>query len=150
MENVKENALINAVSRTFNELCFIDISRVDEPFNGKWNISHVIYTDVVMPDRMKIALFLPLQLKELIAENIFCRELKELSSDEIDDCQLEILNVITGNFLRDLYEGKKEYKFDLPVILFDEKRLNLSDSKYDCYLFDADDIIFKIEIYAIK
>jgi hypothetical protein len=146
MENVRKT-LLSAVSMTFNELCFIDITDVDRSFNEDLDFSHVIYTDVIMPVKMKIELFLPLRLKKLIAENIFCKDLKELSSHEIDDCQIEILNVITGNFLRSLYEGKNEYKFELPVISFDEKRLKTSDFKRQCYFFYADDIIFKIEIY---
>ena len=144
-KNIK-NALVKAVCKTFQELSFIDVVETNQS-NDKLIFNQILYIEIIEPEEMRIFLYLPLRLKEMIAENVYCKSLKNLKYTEIDDCQLEILNVITGNFLSNLYHEKKNYKFELPRILFDDKNLHFPRLKKNELFFDAEDIIFKIDFY---
>jgi hypothetical protein len=93
-----------------------------------------------------MALFLPFECKNTIAQNIYGKDIKELKSEEIDDCQLELLNVLIGNVLSFYYGGKKKYKVDLPSILFDEDEIEWNKKEIKEYYFDAEGCKFKLVV----
>ncbi len=92
-----------------------------------------------------MVLFLPSECKRLIVKNIYGSDWNELHDPEIDDCLLEILNVLAGNFLNEYCGNDAKHDMSLPGLLFDEKEMSLSEAPSENY-FDAEGTIFKIAI----
>jgi hypothetical protein len=140
-----KDALINGVIQTFEEMAFIDAKYIENP-EDYIEFKQILYIDIIKPLSGKLALYLPYETKKLIAENVYGSELEELNSEEIDDCQLEILNVLVGNFLSFYFGGRKKYKIDLPSILFDENDVVWNKKDTSILYFDAETSIFKIAL----
>jgi len=132
----------NSVKKTFCDMAFIDTAA----FDGKKDIvfSHILSIDILKPFFGKIALFLPFECKNKIAENIYGKNFKELKSQEIDDCQLELLNILVGNILSGYFGSKKKCKVDLPSIIFDKDEIEWNKKNIDEYYFDAEGSVFKL------
>ena len=135
------DAIVSGVKKTFEEMAFIDVVETE---TAGVNFSHILYIDILEPIVGKIAMFLPYECKNAIAQNIYGKDIKELKSEEIDDCQLELLNVLVGNVLSFYYGGKKKYKVDLPSILFDENEIQWNRKEISEYFFDAEGSVFKL------
>lgn len=144
LKKIKESIILG-VKKTFEEMAFINVIHLKKAENNI-DFKHILYVDILEPVIGKIALYLPFECKKMIAENIYTKDLSELNTDEIDDCQLEILNVLVGNYLTFLYGGKKKYKIDLPKILFDENELHWKKSNSHLLYFDAEGVMFKVVI----
>ena len=140
-----KESIILGVKKTFEEMAFIDVTLLKNPENNI-DFKHILYVDILEPVIGKIALYLPFECKKMIAENVYGKDLTELNTDEIDDCQLEILNVLVGNYLSFLYGGRKKYKIDLPRILFDEGELHWKKSTSHSLYFDAEGVMFKVVV----
>jgi CheY-specific phosphatase CheX len=115
-------ALAVAVSETFGNMAFIDAMEAPSPA-PEFSTSHIISVGFSRPVRGRIALILSLQCRRMVVENVFGREWDSLSAAEIDDCLLELGNVVAGDFL-DAYCGKAgAHDVALPVLLFDTAEL---------------------------
>lgn len=143
INNNLNNAVINGVKKTYEEMAFIDVIEVTNKSINK-NFKHILYIDILEPIFGKIALYLSYECKKMISENIYSKEMKDLHIDEIDDCQLELLNVLVGNILLFYCKKEKNYKLDLPKILFDEKDIKWDKKKVKEYYFDAEGCNFKL------
>jgi len=98
---IKET-LISAVIRTFSDMAFIDVEVLKE-IPEELTCSHIIHISLSAPEHGEIALFLPSDCKRMIVENIYGSDWTSLNPTEIDDCLLEILNVLAGNFLTEYF-----------------------------------------------
>ena len=96
-----EQARLDAAQKTFADMAFVDVNPTD-PRSDPVNCSHVISIDIRAPSPGRILLFLPQEVKKMVAENIYSRDWDSLQSVEIDDCLLELLNVLAGNMVDDL------------------------------------------------
>ncbi len=139
-----EKALSAAVSKTFADMAFVDTLFVENGEKENLTFSQVIRIKIFSPRRGEIVLYLPKFCKKLIVENIYGDDWKTLHPTEIDDCLLEILNVLAGNFLTNYFGDSKKHDISLPEILFDKEELS-SDKFYD-FTFTADDNLFRISI----
>ena len=63
----------------------------------------------------------------------------------IDDCLLEMLNVLAGSFLNSYYGEEVKYSLTFPEILFDDKEID-EGAKSHIFYFDAEGIVFKVSI----
>ena len=136
---------INAsVIKTFSDMAFIDVSSLSG-LSEKMVYSQILHMTFFEPVEGQIVLFLPSECKRLIVENIYGSDWNELHDPEIDDCLLEILNVLAGNFLTEYCGNDAKHDMSLPCLLFDEKEISLSEAPSE-YYFDADGAIFKIAI----
>jgi hypothetical protein len=123
-------------------MAFIDVNELEsEP---ELKISHILTIDILEPVAGKMALFLPYECKRSIVENIYGEKIGDLKNEKIDDCQLEILNVLIGNVLSFYYGGKKKYKVDLPMILFDESEIHWNKKETHTFYFEAEGNAFKL------
>lgn len=134
------DCITKAVIKTFEEMAFIDAVYIGNE-KQEINVSHLLSVDIIEPIKGCIVLFMPLECKKKLAENIYSKDFNLLSSEEIDDCQLELLNIIAGNFLF-FYFGNSKYKLDLPHIIFNENELDFNN-KYELF-FAAEEVIFKV------
>ena len=140
-------AFVEATKKTFSEMAFIDTTVTGMP-DQEPEPSHLIYLPFLEPERGFVLLFLPYNCKKLIVENIYGEEWRFLQLDQIDDCLLELLNVLVGNYLSDLYGEDVKRDMALPRLLFDETEIPIRD-KNECIYFDAEGELFKAELNLI-
>lgn len=136
--------LAESVVATFAEMAFVDIAEVPETAEPL-EYSHILAVDFIEPGAGSLALYLPYECKRQIVENIYGSDWKALSSTEIDDCLLEILNVLAGTFLNNYYGVERRISMSFPELLFDDHRIrNLANRKEFC--FDAEGNQFRIAL----
>ena len=142
--NIKE-AVIKGVQKTFEEMAFIDAIFIQNK-KAEVNFKHILYVNVLEPIFGRFGLYLSFECKKILLENIYGKGLLELHTDEIDDCQLELLNVLVGNILSYFYKKKKRYTLDLPKIIFDEDEIKWNKRDIKEYYFNAEGYFFKLMI----
>ena len=139
-EQVKE-AIKRAVEMTFMNMAFLDVMETETI--SEIHYSHIIHITFSQPVNGGMILYLPTECKKAIVENIHASNWESLSTDEIDDCLLEVLNVLAGNFLNH-YCGKEiGHNMSFPEILFDESELP-EKAHFAEFFFDAEGVGFKI------
>ena len=143
MNSIKE-ALKQAVEMTFINKAFVDDKEAEEP--AEVNFSHIIHISFSSPVEGGMILFLPTACKKMITENIHGSNWESLSTDEIDDCLLELLNVLAGNFLNIHYGKEVGHNMTFPQLLFDESEVP-KHGDYRDYFFDAEGVPFKIGLW---
>ncbi len=143
-ESRLRSAMTSSVVKTLSDMAFVDA--VETPDPGEQIVfSHIFHIDIFEPEEGEIALFLPSECKKLIVENIYGKDWSTLHATEIDDCLLEILNVLTGNFLNEYCGKEAKHNISLPELLFDDAKISGSNGFADFY-FDAEGIPFRVSI----
>ncbi|MCK5202206.1 MAG: chemotaxis protein CheX [Spirochaetales bacterium] len=142
-EKIRE-AMIKAIESVFSEMIFIDTLHIDEaPEN--FTYTQILYIDIISPVKGYIIAYLPLELRKTIVETIHSIDWDEMHATEIDDCLLEILNVIAGNFMADLLGRDVKYNISFPAVNYDEEDIENLQSSQEIY-FNAEGPIFKINV----
>ena len=137
-------SMINAIESVFSEMVFIDTLHLDEkPENFVY--TQILYIDIISPVKGYIIAYLPLELRKTIVETIHSIDWDEMHATEIDDCLLEILNVIAGNFMADLLGRDVKYNISFPAVNYDEEDIENLQSSQEIY-FNAEGPIFKINV----
>ena len=142
----RERALEAAVIKTFSEMAFVDVVPATAPQSEEIEFSHLLYISYDQPEKGAIVLFLSAQCKKLIVENIYGKRWDCLQATEIDDCLLELLNVLAGNYLSERNGADSKHHMSLPELLFDEKQLADGGDPKSMW-FDAEGIPFRISIH---
>ena len=137
------SAMISGIKSGFAQMAFIDVENL-ERIHQKIEYSTIIGIEIKAPLKGKMYFYFTKELKELLIENIYDDALTELSATKTDDCQLEMVNIIAGEFLSALYQGKNTYQLGLPCIYFDENCLELPDKNTIITNFDAEGAYFKV------
>lgn len=141
-EKVHE-ALVKSIQMTMMDMAFVDVIEADEIPDV--HHSNVLYLNFTHPVSGGIILRLSKDCKMTIVENIHGSNWDSLSSDEIDDCLLEVLNVLAGNFLN-FYCGKESgHNMSFPQMLFDEGEVPDADD-FASFYFDAEGVIFRADV----
>ena len=140
-----EDSVVAAVERTFSDMAFLDVVEIPE-ISAKLNFGHILHISFTEPEEGEIALFLPSECKRKIVENIYCSDWSTLHATEIDDCLLELLNVLAGNFLSAYYGEAVKHNVSLPELRFDDSGI-FKGHKYSQFYFDAEEMPFKVSIY---
>jgi hypothetical protein len=112
-----KQSLKHAVSHAFEVMAFLDVS---ESSPEERNYENKIQIAISKPFRGSMTFFLTDGLKRRIAENIY-GEGSLLSKHSGDDCLLEILNVIAGNFMSSYFGIHACYKMDLPLMIMTQE-----------------------------
>jgi CheY-specific phosphatase CheX len=137
-------AVTQAVEKTFADMAFIDAIRI-ESGSGMLPKGQLIHIGFAKPVEGHITLYLDAPLKRLITENIFGKTWDATDDDEIDDCLLELLNVLAGNFLKELGESEEQHHISLPQLLYDDETIAaLADTQV--YNFDAEGHPFGVSV----
>lgn len=141
-EKVHE-ALVRSTQMTMMDMAFVDVIEAEE--KSDVHHSNVLYLDFTQPVRGGIILRLSKECKMTIVENIHGSNWDSLSGDEIDDCLLEVLNVLAGNFLNFFCGKETGHNMSFPQMLFDEDEIP-GGNKFVPFYFDAEGVIFRIDI----
>lgn len=136
-----KKCLIPAVLQTFEEMAFIQVVE-DTSKTDKIAFQNCFKIDILEPFEASMVLFFTDSLKQMAGQNIYSSENSSLQENQLDDCFLEILNVLTGNFLNRYCEGKS-YKVDLPEMILELSEVHKKKDSLDL-IFNAENIYFKI------
>jgi chemotaxis protein CheY-P-specific phosphatase CheC len=120
------------LASVMGEMSFIDLESSDKVLPSD-KVSHILRLDYTYPERGAFFLFLPYELKELFVENIYGEDWKKLTSQQIDDSLLEVLNIFAGRFLTDYYGQNQKYNMTIPSLVYDEEELLFHGESFDFY-----------------
>jgi hypothetical protein len=137
-------SLLQAVTESFADMAFIDAVPVQNP-EILPEASHILYISFSKPISGDISLYLSTPCKQKIVENVYGKEWIDLQDEEIDDCLLELVNVLAGRFLKYSFDETEKHSMSLPQLLFDDAEVPDMPQRDDCF-FDAEGVIFKVEI----
>ncbi len=141
--------LFVSIQETFAEMAFIDVI----PESGdhtKISYSSIIGISFSEPGKGSLLFYLPKECKKKLVENIYGEEWVTLSDMEIDDCLLEMLNVLAGDFLKNLYGKDKKNVMSFPKLIFDDESLISEEGVTEMdYFFNAEGAKFKAQVSLI-
>lgn len=108
-----------AVCLTFEEMAFLDVAAGSDsppsiPQEGPW-----LFLAYTRPTSGSFALFLPKATKYAVAEAIYGEDRGEVTSNQLDDSLLELMNVLVGRLLTRRFGAGSQYSMGLPTVLFD-------------------------------
>ncbi len=136
-------ALLRSIQMTMMDMAFVDVIEAEEVADV--HHSNVLYINFTQPVSGGLILRFSKECKMVIVENIHGSNWESLSSDEIDDCLLEVLNVLAGNFLN-FYCGKETgHNMSFPQMLFDEGEIP-KGNEYIPYYYDAEGVVFRVDV----
>jgi CheY-specific phosphatase CheX len=141
VEKIQES-LTEAVQQTFGEMAFIDVLPAEAE-----SIEHsqIMVLEITIPVRGFMYLIMPKECKRQVVENIHGDSWDVLNAAQIDDCLLELLNVLGGNFLSSFYGESVKYSLSFPQVIFDESELpNLN--KFMLFGYDAEGSNFAVAL----
>ncbi len=138
------DSMIEAVKSTFADMVFMDVSETAEV--ELTHYSQIIHITVMEPEYLDIVLWLPFEIKKEITETVYGKEWGDISDSEIDDCLLEVLNVLTGNFLVEYVGSDIKYSISIPEVLFDESEIEMKNVR-DVF-FDAEGKPMRVSIIS--
>ncbi len=140
-----QNAMTEALQDTFSDMVFLDVMPLEDRTEDL-GYSQILYLEFLDPHAGKCLLYLPKELKRSMVENVHADEWDNLSPDEKDDCLLEILNVIGGNFLRAVFGQSQKFNMSFPTVIFDEEDVEQRGKFFDMY-YDAEGIPFGVSVH---
>ena len=138
-------ALNESVLKGFFDMAFIEVipmSSVDVP--DPIHYTNIFAIGSTAPEIIQLQFFLPVECKKMIVENIYTKMWEEITSSLVDDCILEMINVVGGNFFSQYFGDQLRYEMGLPHILFDDS--DVDEGKV--FLFNAEGIFFKISVVS--
>jgi len=139
-----KKAMIKTIESVFSDMIFIDTLHIDNKPES-FNYTQILYIDILSPQKGYIIAYLPLELRKTIVETIHSTDWSEMHASEIDDCLLEILNVIAGNFMTELLGRDVKYNISFPAVNYDEEDIENLD-KSQTIFFNAEGPVFRINI----
>jgi hypothetical protein len=142
-----KDALDEAVITSFADMAFMDavvepdrLSEADSAPTGQ-----LIHISFGHPLFGFLTLYLGVGTKQRLIENVYGQGWDELSGSEVDDCLMELANIVAGNFL--LERGEEEYRHavSLPQVLYDEADLPHADQPLARY-YRVDDELIRVVV----
>lgn len=137
-----DEILKDVVTESLQEMTFLDVEKDSDPIDPK-DVSHIFHIGYSYPEVGALMLYLPKELKIQIVENIYGENWTDLTPNQIDDSLLEILNVIGGKFLTEVFGDGGKYIMGLPNLVFDESAATEGLEKEEFH-FTGDAMKFKI------
>jgi CheY-specific phosphatase CheX len=134
-----KTSLISAVINTLSDMAFLDVSVINKNYESEIN-ENILKIIVLEPVYGKIYLNLPDKTKKIIISNIYGND-EKLTTSEEEDGILEVLNVITGNFMLEYFGKDQIYKIDFPTLLVNNDKMNNNIEYID---FDIDNNNFRL------
>ena len=117
---VNLDKVVEAVRLTFEEMAFLDVAAgAGKDAWGPEEEGPVLFLSYSSPRAGSFSLFLPKAIKFLVAEAIYGEEWTALTSAQLDDSLLELMNVLVGRLLTLHFGPDTTYAMGLPTVLYD-------------------------------
>jgi len=140
-----KDAMVKTIESVFSEMIFIDTLHVEE-VPESFEYTQILFIDIISPKNGYIIAYLPLDLRKTIVETIHSSDWNDMHASEIDDCLLEILNVVAGNFMTELLGRDHKYNISFPAVNYDEEDIGNLDKSQEIY-FNAEGPVFRINVF---
>jgi len=140
-----KDAMIKTIGSVFSDMIFIDTLYMEEAPES-FEYTQILFIDVISPQAGYITAYLPLELRKTIVETIHSSDWNDMHASEIDDCLLEILNVVAGNFMTEFLGRDNKYNISFPAVNYDEEDIENLDKSQELY-FNAEGSVFKINVF---
>ena len=124
-------AVENTVMETFAEMAFLDVMPSETA--NQFGNSQGFAVDISGAEQLRCYLDMSVSAKHSVVENIHADAWTELNSEEIDDCLLEILNVLGGTLGRALWGEAVRCKLGFPEVV-----VMIPGRDDDVHVFDFD------------
>lgn len=143
-ENKIRKSFSDSVIDTFAEMAFIDVIPEND-FKDAIIHTSIMGLSFQSPGDGSILFYMTKECKKKLVENIYGEDWITLSDMEIDDCLLEILNVLAGDFLKNLYGKEKKVSMSFPKLFFDDNVLTPESSSLN-FIFNAEGGMFSAKV----
>jgi len=142
-------SLHDAVCLTFEEMAFLDVAEGAGPHPlPVGEEGPILYLEYHRPQIGALALFLPKDLKFQIVEAIYGEDWALLSTIQLDDSLLELLNVLAGRLLSERFGVDTPYSMGLPTVLYDPPG-ELPGYTCQTFTFHVDSSEFTLSWYEV-
>jgi len=116
---LNESQVEEAVRMTFEEMAFLDVVAGTDPMTSLLQEGPWLFLAYTRPKSGSFALFLPKATRYAVAEAIYGEDRGEVTSTQLDDSLLELMNVLVGRLLTRRFGVGTAYSMGLPTVLFD-------------------------------
>ncbi len=145
-ENHVVTALTRSVTMAMEEMAFLGVKRIE---GGGIESEPAYFVNLQSPVKGALILSIPQDGKGKLAGNVYGKARSDISGAEIDDCILELVNVITAQFMIRLDFKKIQYILGVPKLIFRQGDLYSYPYSYD-YSFEAEGIPFQIRLMMYR
>lgn len=133
-----------AVIHTFAHMAFIDVIE-EKNHEGEIPYKGIMGLEVMSPARGQILFFMTRECKRALVENIYGEDWINLTDLEIDDCLLEIVNVLVGDFLKNLFGIETKVIMSFPRLYFDDLTVAREAEQLN-FVFNAEGAMFSAAV----
>lgn len=102
-----------AVEEAFEVMAFIDVSQSK---SEEYKCRNKIRIDIIKPFKGNIYLLFSDDLTDKIIGNIYGDDSAKLNTKTKNDCLLELMNIVAGNFMTFYFGASADYEMDLPEV----------------------------------
>jgi len=135
-------AVNDAVVSTFEQMAFLDIVPTGDS-QGDPGEDPVLFLPYSLPGAGSFSLFLPKEVKFQVAEAIYGEAWQQLSTTQLDDSLLELMNVLVGRILSVRFGAQTTYAMGLPTVLYDPPT-TLEGAEQRRFSFHRDENVFTL------
>ncbi len=140
-----EKAMIESVINTFEDMAFLDVIISSERKEIS-TYNNIVSIDIKKPFLGKFYWCFPENLKIPIIDNIMNDNIdNNHHDDELYDCLLEIMNVMSGNILSEYFNHSVEYKIGFPNLIYNSHDEQYNDSIIKYFIYDNISFAIKFE-----
>lgn len=140
-------ALDQAIITSFADMAFMD-AEVEPDEDGTAEVvppGQLVHIGFGHPLSGFITLHLSVVTKQQLVENVYGQGWDELPGSQVDDCLMELANIVAGNFLLEFGEEEDRHAVSLPQVLYDEADLPDADSRVTRY-YRVDDELIRVSL----
>lgn len=142
MLEITQKEVFHIIRDSFENMAFLDVDEDNDQNDKVEELSQIFCLKYEQPDKGLFMLLLPKRIKFILAENIYGSSLEDLLPNQIDDSLLEILNVIGGRLLLELFGKSTKTVLGLPYIAFEEIDIPKTIEK-SVFRYHVDDMKFQ-------
>ncbi len=137
-------AVNEAVVETFSEMAFMDAEPIRD-FASAPPFGQIVGVEFLHPLQGHLILHLTTTAKQMVIENIHGLDWRSLTRQEVDDCLMELVNIMAGNFLLRMETGERRYALSLPQVWYDESDI-IDCGPLDDFCFTVNDEAAKVSL----
>ena len=141
---MESSQIAAAVRLTFEEMAFLDVEPGPPATAEPVEEGPSLFLAYMLPKPGSFVLILPKAVKFAVAEAIYGEEWTALSSAQLDDSLLELMNVLAGRLLSVRFENAAT-SMGLPSVLYEPPRLD--GYRREDYSFHVDSHEFTLTWY---
>ena len=112
-------AIVRAAARTFADMTFVDVMECSEPRDHA-QFDCALRAAFREPEAGEITLYLSSACAALVMENLYCRDPDAIGPPNTQDCTMELLNILVGRFLSEMYGDDLGHAVCIPRMILEE------------------------------